>query len=146
MARVSENRREPMADEFIAQAREYALLKNEIDGLTARQKELREGIFTAIDDRGEADDKGHIWFDFEEPIEGFAAFQKQRRVKRDLNEDVAGSLIAQKGLEGRLYKTVRVVDEDAVMAALYEGILTEDEVDAMYPVKVSWALVPVKKR
>jgi predicted RNA-binding protein associated with RNAse of E/G family len=45
------------------------------------------------------------------------------------------------GLEDSLYKTIRVVDEDALMAALYEEVLTEEEVDEMYPPKVVWALV-----
>ena len=44
-------------------------------------------------------------------------------------------------MEDTLYKTIRVVDEDALMAALYNDELTEDEIDRMYPQKITWALV-----
>jgi predicted RNA-binding protein associated with RNAse of E/G family len=54
-------------------------------------------------------------------------------------------MISDKGMEEELYKTIRVVDEDALMAALYEGKLTEEEIDEMYPQKVVWALVMNKK-
>ena len=59
----------------------------------------------------------------------------------DFREDKAEEIITAHGLEDSLYKTVRVVDEDALMAALYEEVLTEEEVDEMYPPKVVWALV-----
>jgi len=48
-------------------------------------------------------------------------------------------------LQDSLYKTVIVVDEDALMAALYEGVLTEAEIDEMYPQSVVWALVMNKR-
>jgi len=58
---------------------------------------------------------------------------------------IAEDLIEKKGLTDRLYKTVRIVDEDELMAALYEGLLTEEEVDEMFPAKVVWALMLSKK-
>jgi hypothetical protein len=51
----------------------------------------------------------------------------------------------EKGMEDQLYKTIRVVDEDALMAALYNDELTEAEIDLMYPQKIVWALVMNKR-
>ena len=48
-------------------------------------------------------------------------------------------------MEEQLYKTIRVVDEDALMAALYNDELTEPEIDLMYPQKIVWALVMNKR-
>ncbi len=55
------------------------------------------------------------------------------------------TLIEEKGLRDRLIKTVEVVDEDELMAALYDGTLTEEEVDEMFPAKIVWALTLSKK-
>ena len=54
-------------------------------------------------------------------------------------------IIVEKGMEEQLYKTIRVVDEDALMAALYNDELTEAEIDLMYPQKIVWALVMNKR-
>ena len=46
-----------------------------------------------------------------------------------------------KGLADKLYKTIQIIDEDALMACLYSDELTEEEVDEMYPQNVVWALI-----
>ena len=66
---------------------------------------------------------------------------KQKRVSRKVDEFIAEEIITAKGMEDTLYKMVRTVDEDALMAALYNDELTEDEIDQMYPQKITWALV-----
>jgi hypothetical protein len=70
---------------------------------------------------------------------------KQRRVSRKINESKAEEIIESKGLEDKLYKTIRVIDEDALMAALYSDELTEAEIDEIYPQSIVWALVMNKR-
>ena len=65
-------------------------------------------------------------------------------MSRKVNELRAEEIIEAKGLGDKLYKTVRVIDEDALMAALYSDELTEEEVDEMYPQNIVWALVMKK--
>ena len=36
---------------------------------------------------------------------------------------------------------VPVLDEDAIMSAFYEGYLTEEDIDAMFPSKTSYAFI-----
>jgi hypothetical protein len=62
-----------------------------------------------------------------------------------LDEQAADAIIAEKGLENEAYKTVRVIDEDALMAMVYEDKITEEELELMFPVKVTWALNVRKK-
>ena len=146
MARVKETApRALQVNELTAQAKEYAFLKKQVEYLEKQQKELREKLFAKIEESGEVDDRGNLLLPFDEEIEGFVSVMKQRRVSRKIDEGVAEQLIAEKNLEEELYKTVRIVDEDALMAALYEGKLTEEEIDEMYPQSIVWALVMNKR-
>ena len=131
-------------DNFETQVREYARLKATLEMLESRQKELRESIFSALEERGVEDDRGNLVIELPESIEGVARVEKQRRVSRKVNEAVAEEIIAEHNLEDKLYTTIRVIDQDAIMSALYEGTLSEDEVDRMYPPTVTWALRTLK--
>jgi hypothetical protein len=144
MARVkaTEAREE---DPLIKDAREYSFLKQQIEFLEKQQKEVRERLFTQLDELGEVDDKGNVIIELPEEVNGFGAVVKQRRVSRKIDELVADEIITEKGMEDQLYKTIRVVDEDALMAALYNDELTESEIDLMYPQKIVWALVMNKR-
>ena len=53
-------------------------------------------------------------------------------------------LLKEKGLEDRCVKMVPQIDQDAIYAALYEGLLSEDDIYAMFPPRVTYALVAVK--
>lgn len=142
MAKVSpsENRN---ADEtsLIARTKKYAFLKSQLDYLEKEQKALRAEMFEVLDGEGEVDDKGNIIIQLPEEVDGYNSIMKQRRVTRKIDETKAADIIYAKGLQDSLYKTIIVVDEDALMAALYEDVLTEEEIDEMYPQSVVWALV-----
>ncbi|CAB4123919.1 hypothetical protein UFOVP45_60 [uncultured Caudovirales phage] len=131
-------------DELTSQVREYTKAKAVTDLMETRIKELKEKIFEAIDVDGETDDKGNVFLELPERIEGVVRVEKQRRVTRKLDELIAEGIIAELNLEDKLYKTVRVVDEEAIMAAYYEGEITEDQIETMFPSKVVWALRTVK--
>jgi hypothetical protein len=145
MARVKPVEPRMADDSLEGKAKEYAFLKKQKDYMEKQISELREKIFETIDESGEVDSKGNVVVEFDTEIEGFGSVMKQRRVTRKINEAVAEEMIAAKGLEDKLYKTIRVVDEDALMAALYSDELTEEEIDEMYPQNVVWALVMNKR-
>ena len=142
MAKVSpaENRNTDETD-LIARTKKYAFLKSQLDYLEKEQKALRAELFEVLDGEGEVDDKGNIIVQLPEEVDGFSSIVKQRRVTRKVDELKAEEIITAHGLEDTLYKTIRVVDEDALMAALYNEELTEAEIDEMYPQNVVWALV-----
>jgi hypothetical protein len=142
MARVKND--EPrFSDEndLIARTKKYAFLKSQLDYFEKEQKALRALLFEDLDEIGEEDDKGNVIIELPEEVEGYSSVVKQRRVSRKIDEARAEEIIAEHELEDVLYKTIRVVDEDALMAALYEDVLTEEEVDEMYPQSITWALV-----
>lgn len=130
---------------FESQIREYMLLKQSMDTLDKRQKELRDKIFTTLDEDGFEDDKGNLQYELPTAIEGAVRIEKQRRVSRKLNEAKADEIIEAIGIGGDVYETKQVINEDALMAAFYEDKITEAELDDMFPATVTWALRTVKK-
>ena len=145
MARVKPAELRTADDGIESKSKQYAFLKKQKEYMEKQMSELRESIFEVIDESGEIDSKGNVVVEFESEVEGFGSVMKQRRVTRKINEAVAEEMIAAKGLEDKLYKTIRVVDEDALMASLYSDELTEEEIDEMYPQNVVWALVMNKR-
>jgi hypothetical protein len=141
MARVKPTEpRSASEDEITSQAKEYVFSKKQIEYFEAKSKTLRDKLFAKIDELGEVDTEGHIILDLPEEIDGVIGFKKQRRVSRKINEEKAEEIIEAKNLGDQLYKTIRVIDEDALMAALYSDQLTEEEIDEMYPQQITWAL------
>lgn len=132
-------------DSFEAQLREYVRLKASIDFMDSRQKELREKIMEKLDDSGYEDDKGNIQFNLEEPIEGVLRLEKQRRATRKLNEPKAEEILEQLGLKDQVYVMKPTLDEDELMAAFWDGKITEEQLEEMFPTTVVWALRTVKK-
>ena len=146
MARVKpEEPRGPEQDDLVNQTKEYAFIKAQREYLEKQHKELREKLFEVLDGSGEPDDKGNIILELPQEVDGYVSVVKQKRVSRKVDELVAEEIITEKGMEDTLYKTIRVVDEDALMAALYNDELTEEEIDQMYPQKITWALILSKK-
>jgi len=131
-------------DNTLSQAQQYIFYKKQVEYFQEQMKELRDDLFSKIEESGETDDKGNIIFELPEEIEGVKSMMKQRRVTRKIDEDVAFDIIDEKGLRDKLIKIVEVIDEDALMAALYSDELTEAEIDEMYPQTVVWALVMKK--
>ena len=146
MARIKEEEpRVAATDDLEAQAKQYIFFKKQVEYFESELKLLKEKIFEVVDTKGEVDGNGNIFVELPNEIDGVTMLQKQRRVSRKIDPQMADNLIVSKGLETELYKTIQVIDEDALMAALYEGKLTEEEVDLMYPQKIVWALILNKR-
>ena len=146
MARVAKQEKRVIdKDDVLSKAQQYAFFKKQVEYFQEQMKSMREDLFTHIEENGETDDKGNIIFELPQEIEGFTSITKQRRVTRKIDEDIAFDIIDDKGLRDKLIKTVEVIDEDALMAALYSDELTEEEIDEMYPQTVVWALVMNKR-
>jgi hypothetical protein len=132
-------------DTIEAQVSEYAKLKASMEVLETRSKQLREKLFEHLDLEGFEDEKGNIQLELPSPVDGVLRIEKQRRASRKLDEVTAETLIEEIGLSDEVYEMKRVLNEDALMAAFYEGKITEAQLDEMFPVSVIWALRTVKK-
>lgn len=141
---IEEDGRFADPDNIAYQVKEYLMVKKTLDEMETRQKELREKLFAALDEEGLEDDKGNIQLELDEDILGIVRIEKQRRVSRKIDELKADDIIESNGLGDTVYVMTRTIDEDALMGAFYEGKITEDELDEMFPPKVTWALMTKK--
>jgi hypothetical protein len=127
--------------EIIELVRENVLLKGRIDELSSVQTSVKKDLKKGIEELGVEDDRGHVVVNLGQEVDGVTTVMQQRRVSKTLDTDIAESLLKEKGLYDRCVTTIEVLNEDEVMAAYYEGALTEADIDTMFPAKVSYALV-----
>ena len=127
-------------DNFETQVREYVRLKASMKIMDARVKELNSKLTEQIELQGEEDSEGNLFLDLPFDADGFTKLEKQRRASRKLDETIAESILADIGIEDEVYDMVKTLSEEKLMAAYYDGKITEEQLDSMFPVKVSWAL------
>jgi hypothetical protein len=120
--------------------RQYLALKDNIDLLTKRQSEIKQRLIEAVDTE-EADDRGHRMLSVKAEGVGDVTLTRQRRVSKNLNMEIAEDILTKKGIKDQCIKMVPMLDEAAIMAAFYENYLTEEDIDAMFPAKVSYAFL-----
>ncbi len=128
----------------LSKVKSFIMLKRQIEDLTKEQSELKSFLSNLVDTEGEPDDKGHLWYPLEQEVDGYRSLQRQRKVTQSLDSEVATRILGEKGLAERCYSWQPVLKEDEVMACLYEGTLTEEDIDAMFPKKIVWAFIPSK--
>lgn len=127
------------------EVQQYVSLKDEIASMDTRLGVLKKRITTFVDELGEPNEKGSIVLPLNDDASGTAAVVKQRRVSKMFDESAANNLLNEKGLFEECTKTIVTLDQDAVMAAYYDGKLTDADIEKMFPEKVVWALVMEKK-
>lgn len=125
---------------FIDNARQYLAIKDQTALLTSRQSEIKARMLEDIDSV-EADDRGHKTVEFDDASLGTIKVTKQRKVIKNLDMDIAETILTKKGIKNTCVKMVPVLDDAAIMAAFYEGYLTEEDIDAMFPAKESFAFI-----
>jgi hypothetical protein len=131
------------AGEVTALFREFVYLKKNIDDLSKRQDVIKKKLSEFVDAYGDEDDKGHKWYDMAE-VDGYAGMQRQRRVSQKVDHNMCLNLLTDKGLEGRCFEMKPVLNQEEVMKCLYEGLLSEDDLDIMFPKTVTTAFLVTK--
>lgn len=120
---------------------QFVALKEEITLLTNRKKELQERLVATLKEFGEVDGRGHIVLDVNDPVTGTEKITHQRKVSNSLDMDVADKILSEKNLKDKCIVMVPTLDESQIMASFYRGELTEADIDAMFPPKVSYAFI-----
>ena len=144
MPKVIEKDAPKIEDPFLAKVREFLGLRSRVEDLSARRDVLKSELSEIVDTDGEPDEKGSLYIQLPEEIDGYTALKRQRKVSQSLDAETAEKLLKDKGLFERCYIMEPVLKEDEVMACLYDGLLSEEEIDIMFPKRVSYAFVPVK--
>jgi len=137
-------RQDPQDPGFMPKVSEFITLRSRIDDMSKQRDSIKADLSELVDTVGEPDEKGNLWLRLPHEVDGFTSLQRQRKVSQSLDEDTAVELLKEKGLYDRCYAMLPVLKEDEVMACLYEGLITEEEVDKMFPKKVSYAFLTSK--
>lgn len=116
--------------------KQYLALKEEIKFLNDREAELKKRLLTSVEEMGEEDSKGHLVLD----VEG-VTLTKQRKVSTPLDMEVAKAILEEKGLTKECTKVVEQIDQDAIIIAYSKDLLTEQEIESMFPPKVTYAFL-----
>jgi hypothetical protein len=132
-------------DPIRREVQQYVTLKDEADAIGERVTTIKKRLTSYVEDLGETNEKGSIVLPIGDERTGTKSIVKQRRVSKVFDEATANNLLKDKNLFDSCTKTITVLDQDAVMAAYYEGKLTDEDIDTMFPEKVVWALVLEKK-
>ena len=127
-------------DELLENVRQYLALKDNIELLTKRQSEIKQRLIEVVDVEA-PDDRGHRVLKVALDDSQEVTLTRQRRVSKTLNMDVAEDILTKKGIKDQCIKMVPTIDESAIMSAFYENYLTEEDIDAMFPAKVTYAFL-----
>jgi stress-induced morphogen len=128
--------------ELIDLARKNAMLKSRLDDLNSEMSDIKQKINEGIDQFGIEDDRGHIIVEIDDTeVSGVSRVMRQRRVAKNLDMFVAEQVLREKGLYDKCVTMLPVLDESEIMAAYYNEELTEEDIDKMFPSRVSYALV-----
>ena len=120
--------------------KQYVALKDQADLLSKRQSEIKKRLTDSIDEYGSEDDRGHLVLNIPDG-DSDMSIMKQRRVSKNLDLAAAEIILTKKGIFDTCIKMTPTLDESAIMAAFYNGHLTEEDIDTMFPAKVTYAFL-----
>jgi len=98
-----------------------------------------------LEKEGEEGANGRRSRQFDEPIDGgnlgkVTGIRRTRRVSKVLNEERTMKLIAEdKELLKLCIQTIEILSEEGVLAANFQGLLTDEQLDSLYDTKESFA-------
>lgn len=124
--------------------RQYAAIKSQLDEINSRERQLKEAIRQQVMELGIVDEKGSVSLDVDDKLSGVSKIVNQRRVSKRFDPSVAEDLLTEKGLLERCTMMIPALDEEEILAARYEDLLTDEDIDTMFPASESFAFIFVK--
>lgn len=123
-------------------AQQYITYRSGREALDRAEKKAKDALMEYLS-LLPTDDRGNAVFTLPEPIDGYEGFKRERRVTQSLDEEQAMRLVEEFAIEDGV-EIVYVVNEDAILAANFAGLVPDDAVKALYSSKETFALVPIK--
>ena len=117
-------------------AQQYVAVKAEADFILERQNELKARLKDAVEKLGEVTAKGHKYLEF-----GDIKLTNQRKESNPLDVEVATEILNKHGLYKECVKTIEQLDNNAILVAYQKDLLTAEELELMFPRKVSYAFL-----
>ncbi|MFI2616698.1 hypothetical protein [Streptomyces sp. NPDC018584] len=140
------NANTPESD-FNRKAAQWALIKDRVETQQTLLDSLKSDMVEDLKEYGVRDDKGSYVIDlgrsYEVAGKKFTGLKYQKGTTRIADEDTAERLGKAKGLYDRLFPAQPAFDAQEVYVCFQEGLLSEEEVDEIFPEKVTWSFVRV---
>lgn len=135
-------------ERFERTAHELLILKANKAVLEKEETALKKTVMGDIEKYGtpSGSQGQHLAIKFTEPIRGFIGLLRQSKTSVSVDETRAEAIARQKGIYDRLFKMRPVLDQDAVMVAVAEGIISDAELEEIFPQRTTYALVPEKAK
>lgn len=130
--------------ELVEIAEQFFTTKTQAAAYAERQKTLRDRLAELVEQFGDTDSDGHIFLDLPREIDGFGSLKWEKRVSRSLDADKAEDMLKGKRLLKSCQTTITVLDESKIEALVFQGKITTEEWDEIFPAKEIRALKPVK--
>lgn len=130
--------------------RQFLQIKLAEKDLKTRYATVRDRVIDIIQQNGVEDDKGSLYLDLDELglDDEFGEAKYERRVSINLDPDRAEEILKKKRLYKSVLTTIEVVDEEKIAALYYQGKISDEEWDELYPASETWAVkvsAPKKK-
>jgi hypothetical protein len=135
-------------EDFLREAREMILIREQKVRIANREAELKNDLMDALATYGDpyGPSGQHQTIEFPRPIRGIVRFVRQSKVSTTVDETKAEAIARRQGIYERLFKPVMTLDDSAVLVALQEGLLTEADMEEIFPKKTIHAFVAEKKK
>ena len=110
---------------------------------------LKGELMTALHTSGEPDEKGHRYLYFQNPIRVggkiVKGLKREKRVSQAFDTEVAEEILTKHGLLERAQVTETIVslDQNEVYVLNQEGLISDEELDAMIVSSETFAFKPV---
>lgn len=139
----------PLDDQrYLSLSREMVLLREQKAQIEKRESVLKKELMEILERVGTpyGDSGQHRTIEFVEPIHGIARFVRQAKSSVTTDLFRAEAIARQKKIYNRLFRPVPTLDEGAVMVAREQGLLTDADVDEIFPRKTTYSFVPEKAK
>lgn len=127
-------------------AEEFIGAKVARERMASQENKLKKHLMGAMEESLEPTDDGHRFLEFPDAIHGYAGIQRQRRVSVSVDEEGIIAYVSKHDkLSHLLVEETRVVlDESALQAAIFEGLIPDEDIEQFYTENESFACVPIK--
>jgi hypothetical protein len=115
--------------------RRFLETKEVADEAAARQRKQRDELMAFVERYGIEDERGHLRVD----APGVGTAKRERRVSDIFDAEFAEEYLRANSLWDECSTTIVVIDEDKVVAKIFEGVIPKKVSEKMYSTKETFA-------
>jgi hypothetical protein len=151
-------RRKALIPDIVQRAQEYLLNRSMRERSAYYEDTYKKEFMVHLAEVGEPTATGHRMLTFEAPLEfvefkggkpvekKIIGFERRKRVTTSLNEERTMAYLSAKGMLDECTTTIVVLNEDAVLAANYDGRISDKDLEKLYDESEGFAFHLIEER